>query len=48
MGGTPLSELYIVYRKLAQICSEQNIQIELGQLIHILGIGILTEKRRSP
>jgi dihydroxyacetone kinase-like protein len=27
MGGTPLSELYIIYRKLAQICSEQNIQI---------------------
>ncbi len=27
MGGTPLSELYIIYRKLAQICSQQNIQI---------------------
>lgn len=27
MGGTPLSELYIIYRKLAQICSEQKIQI---------------------
>jgi phosphoenolpyruvate---glycerone phosphotransferase subunit DhaK len=27
MGGTPLSELYIVYRKLAQVCLEQNIQI---------------------
>jgi phosphoenolpyruvate---glycerone phosphotransferase subunit DhaK len=23
----PLSELYIIYRKLAQICSEQKIQI---------------------
>ena len=27
MGGTPLSEIYIVYRKLAQICSQENIQI---------------------
>jgi dihydroxyacetone kinase-like protein len=27
MGGTPLSELYIVYRKLAQICSQKEIQI---------------------
>ncbi|MGV2827696.1 dihydroxyacetone kinase subunit DhaK [Myxosarcina sp. GI1(2024)] len=27
MGGTPLSELYIVYRKLAQICDRENIQI---------------------
>ncbi len=27
MGGTPLSELYIIYRKLAQICSQQKIQI---------------------
>ena len=27
MGGTPLSELYIVYRKLAQICAQENIQI---------------------
>ena len=27
MGGTPLSELYIIYRKLAQICSQENIQI---------------------
>jgi dihydroxyacetone kinase-like protein len=27
MGGTPLSELYIVYRKLATICRERNITI---------------------
>ena len=27
MGGTPLSEIYIIYRKLAQICSQENIQI---------------------
>ncbi len=27
MGGTPLSQLYIIYRKLAQICSQENIQI---------------------
>ena len=27
MGGTPLSELYIVYRKLAQICEQEKIQI---------------------
>ncbi|MBO3458013.1 dihydroxyacetone kinase subunit DhaK [Aetokthonos hydrillicola Thurmond2011] len=27
MGGTPLSELYIVYRKLAEICEQQGIQI---------------------
>ncbi|MBW4623104.1 MAG: dihydroxyacetone kinase subunit DhaK [Cyanosarcina radialis HA8281-LM2] len=27
MGGTPLSELYIIYRKLAQICAQENIQI---------------------
>ena len=27
MGGTPLSELYIIYRKLAQICSQKGIQI---------------------
>ncbi len=27
MGGTPLSELYIVYRKLAQICENKGIQI---------------------
>ena len=27
MGGTPLSELHIIYRKLAQICSQHNIQI---------------------
>ena len=27
MGGIPLSELYIIYRKLAQICAQENIQI---------------------
>ena len=27
MGGTPLSELYAIYRKLAQICAERNIRI---------------------
>jgi phosphoenolpyruvate---glycerone phosphotransferase subunit DhaK len=27
MGGTPLSELYIVYRKLAEVCQKQNLQI---------------------
>jgi phosphoenolpyruvate---glycerone phosphotransferase subunit DhaK len=27
MGGTPLSELYLVYRKLAEICSQQGLQI---------------------
>jgi len=27
MGGTPLSELYVVYRKLAQICSQKGLQI---------------------
>ncbi|MEH2223178.1 dihydroxyacetone kinase subunit DhaK [Nostoc sp.] len=27
MGGTPISELYIVYRKLAQICEQQELQI---------------------
>ena len=27
MGGTPISELYIVYRKLAQICKQQGLQI---------------------
>lgn len=27
MGGTPLSELYIVYRKLAEVCQNHNLQI---------------------
>lgn len=27
MGGTPISELYIVYRKLAEICQQQGLQI---------------------
>lgn len=27
MGGTPLSELYLVYRKLAQICQKHGLQI---------------------
>lgn len=27
MGGTPLSELYIVYRKLAEICQKHGLQI---------------------
>ncbi|MBH8577945.1 dihydroxyacetone kinase subunit DhaK [Nostocaceae cyanobacterium CENA369] len=27
MGGTPVSELYLVYRKLAQICERQGLQI---------------------
>jgi len=27
MGGTPLSELYVVYRKLAAICAERDIRI---------------------
>ncbi len=27
MGGTPLSELYIVYRKLAEICEQQGLRI---------------------
>jgi dihydroxyacetone kinase-like protein len=27
MGGTPLSELYIVYRRLVQCCTQRNIQI---------------------
>jgi dihydroxyacetone kinase-like protein len=28
MGGTPLIELYIVYRRLAQICDAKGIKIE--------------------
>ena len=27
MGGTPLSELYIVYRKLVEVCEKKNLQI---------------------
>lgn len=27
MGGTPISELYIIYRKLAEICAQKNLQI---------------------
>jgi phosphoenolpyruvate---glycerone phosphotransferase subunit DhaK len=27
MGGTPVSELYAVYRKLAQVCADKNISI---------------------
>lgn len=27
MGGTPISELYLVYRKLAEICEQQGLQI---------------------
>lgn len=27
MGGTPLSELYLVYRKLAEVCQKQGFQI---------------------
>lgn len=27
MDGTPLSELYIVYRKLAEICQQQGLPI---------------------
>ena len=27
MGGTPVSELYLVYRQLAQICQQQGLQI---------------------
>jgi dihydroxyacetone kinase-like protein len=27
MGGTPVSELYLVYRKLAEICEQQGLQI---------------------
>jgi len=27
MGGTPLSELYIVYRKLVEVCQKKNLQI---------------------
>ena len=27
MGGTPLSELYLVYRKLTEICQQQGLQI---------------------
>jgi dihydroxyacetone kinase-like protein len=27
MGGTPLSELYIVYRKLVQICQRKSMKI---------------------
>jgi dihydroxyacetone kinase-like protein len=27
MGGTPLSELYAVYRKLAHICQDKNITL---------------------
>jgi dihydroxyacetone kinase-like protein len=27
MGGTPLSELYIVYRKLCEICEERGLRI---------------------
>ena len=27
MGGTPISELYLVYRQLAQICAQQGLQI---------------------
>lgn len=28
MGGTPLSELYIVYRKVAEICRQRGVRIE--------------------
>lgn len=28
MGGTPVSELYIVYRKLAEICEQKKLRIE--------------------
>jgi phosphoenolpyruvate---glycerone phosphotransferase subunit DhaK len=27
MGGTPLSELYIIYRKLVEVCQKKNLQI---------------------
>ena len=27
MGGTPISELYIIYRKLIQICEQKGLQI---------------------
>jgi phosphoenolpyruvate---glycerone phosphotransferase subunit DhaK len=27
MGGTPISELYIIYRKLAEICQKQGLEI---------------------
>lgn len=27
MGGTPLSELYVIYRKLAEICQQQGLEI---------------------
>ncbi len=33
MGGTPLSELYAVYRKLAELCEARNIQI----VRHLIG-----------
>ena len=33
MGGTPLSELYIVYRKLAEICQSKRLQI----VRHLIG-----------
>ena len=33
MGGTPLSELYIVYRKLAEICDRKGLQI----VRHLIG-----------
>jgi dihydroxyacetone kinase-like protein len=28
MGGTPLMELYIVYRRLAEICADRGVSIE--------------------
>jgi len=27
MGGTPISELYIIYRKLAEICQKKELKI---------------------
>jgi dihydroxyacetone kinase-like protein len=27
MGGTPLSELYIIYRKLTEVCEKKGLQI---------------------
>ena len=36
MGGTPMSELYIVYRKLAEICEQKGLQIVRNLIGHYI------------
>jgi len=36
MGGTPISELYIVYRKLAEICEQKGLQIVRNLIGHYI------------